>query len=139
MTGEAVAGRSTESMDDPERGVDETGTIDWFLIEAPHRTLTGALVGPLLELVDRRLIRILDVLVLVTRGDADYEVLTTSDLDEEVVGDLGSLSGASSGLLSAEDAAQAAALLSREAGGQLLARGNLPTQAVIAALDALDA
>jgi hypothetical protein len=140
--------------------IEETGAIDWFLIEAHDRQITGELVPPLLDLVDRRLVRILDVLVLVKRGDGDFDALTTADLHPEQVGDLGALAGASSGLLSAEDAAEAAAAMSenslgllivyenlwslpfaiaaREAGGQLVARGHIPTQAIVAALDDLE-
>src|SRR4249919_1784205 len=84
--------------------------IDWLLIEG-HKEIDGALVPPLLDLVDRRLIRILDVLVLVKRSDDDFDALTTSELDPHQVGELGALSGASSGLLSNEDAAAAAAAL----------------------------
>ena len=74
---------------------------------------------------------------------------------------IGVLEGASSGLLSREDAGEAAALMqpnslglmivyenlwsipfavaAREAGGQLVAHGHIPTQAVVDALDALEA
>ena len=118
------------------------------------------MVAPLIDLVDRRLIRILDALVLVKRGDGDFDALTTADLDPAQVGDLGALAGASSGLLSDEDAAEAAALMqpnslgmiivyenlwslpfavaAREAGGQLVAQGHIPTQALVAALDSLE-
>ena len=139
----------------------ETGAIDYLLIEAPGKTIDGALVPPLLDLVDRRLIRILDALIIVKRGDGDFDVLTTSDLDTAQVGDLGALAGASSGMLDAEDAAGAAAALqsdslglllvyenlwslefgiaARKAGAQLVGYGHIPTQAVVAALDALEA
>ena len=63
--------------------IQDTGAIDWFLIEAPDRQVNGELVAPLLDLVDRRLIRILDVLVLVKRGEGDFDALTTSDLDPD--------------------------------------------------------
>jgi hypothetical protein len=138
-----------------------TGTIDWFLIEAQSKEINGELVPPLLDLVDRRLIRILDVLIVVMRGEGDFDVKTTSDLDPEQVGDLGALAGASSGVLSADDAADAAALMTpdslgllivyenlwsipfavaaRKAGGQLIANGHIPTQAILAALDSLEA
>lgn len=141
--------------------IDELGAIDWFLIEAHDKEINGALVPPLLDLVDRRLIRIIDVLVLVKRSEGDFDALTTSDLDTQLVGDLGALAGASSGLLSEEDAAAAASLMqpnsiglcivyenlwsvpfavaARKAGGQLVANGHIPTQALVAALDALDA
>jgi hypothetical protein len=138
----------------------ETGAIDWLLIEAQGKEMTGELVPPLLDLVDRRLIRILDVLILVKRGEGDFDALTTSDLDPGKVGDLGALAGASSGLLADDDAAEAAALMTpnslgllivyenlwslpfgvaaRKAGGQLVAQGHIPTQAIVAALDLLE-
>ena len=116
---------------------------------------------PILDLVDRRLIRIIDALVIVKRDDGNYDALTTEELDPAVVGDLGELAGASSGILDEEDAAAAAATLepgtvgllvvyenlwslpfaiaAREAGAQLVAEGHIPTQALVAALDLLDA
>jgi len=140
--------------------IEETGAIDWLLIGAQGKEMTGDLVPPLLDLVDRRLIRILDVLVLVKREEGDVDTLTTAELDPKKVGDLGALAGASSGVLSAEDAAEAAALMApnslglligyenlwslpfavaaRKAGGQLLAQAHIPTQAIVAALDLLD-
>jgi len=139
--------------------IEETGAIDWLLIEG-RKEIDGELVPPLLDLVDRRLIRILDALVLIKRSDDDFDALTTSELDPEQVGELGALAGASSGLLSDEDAAAAAAALqpgsvgllvvyenlwslpfavaARKAGGELVARGHIETQAIVAALDALE-
>jgi hypothetical protein len=140
--------------------IEETGAIDWLLIEG-RKEIDGELVPPLLDLVDRRLIRILDALILVKRGDGDFDMLTTSELDPDRVGEIGALAGASSGLLSDDDAAKAAAVLqpgnigllivyenlwslpfaiaARKAGGQLVARGHIDTQAIVAALDALEA
>ena len=140
--------------------IEEIGAIDWFLIAAQDKEINGELIPPLLDLVDRRLIRIIDVLIIVKRDEGDFDALTTADLDTEQVGDLGALAGASSGLLSADDAAEAAALMqpnsiglmivyenlwsaafavaARRAGGQLLAQGHIPIQALVAALDALE-
>ncbi len=141
--------------------IEETGAIDWLLIEAPGTQLDGALVPPLLDLVDRRLIRVLDALVLIKRTDDDFDALTTDQLDATQIGEIGELAGASSGLLSADDAATAAATLApdsvgllivyenlwslpfamaaRQAGGQLVARGHVDTEAIVAALDAVGA
>ena len=138
----------------------DTGAIDWLLLEAPGKKINGELIPPLLDLVDRRLIRILDVLILVKRDDDDFDALTTSQLDPGQVGELGALEGASSGLLSDEDAATAASALAqnslgllivyenlwslpfsvaaRQVGGQLVARGHIPIQAMVAALDAAE-
>ena len=141
--------------------IQEMGAIDWLLIEAHDKKINGELVPPLLDLVDRRLIRIIDALILIVRSEGDFDALTTEDLETDQVGDLGALAGASSGLLSADDAAEAAALMepdsigllvvydnlwslpfavaARKAGGQLVAQGHIPTQAIVAALDALEA
>ena len=139
---------------------DETGGVDWLLIEAPGHEFDGKLVPPLLDLVDQRLIRVLDALVLVKRGDGDFDALTTDELGATDIGEIGELTGASSGLLDADDAALAAetmsansigllivyenlwslpfALAARQAGGQLVARGHISTQAIVAALDAVE-
>ncbi len=140
--------------------IDETGAIDWLLLAARGKEINGEMVPPLLDLVDRRLIRILDALILIKRSDDDFDALTTSELDAEQVGHIGALAGASSGLLSGDDAAAAAAALepdsvgllivyenlwslpfasaARKAGGRLVARGHIETEVVVAVLDALE-
>ena len=142
--------------------IEQTGTIDWFIVEFPGgKVMNGALVPPLLELVDRHLIRILDALILIKDADGSLRTLTTNDLDREQVGELGALEGASSGLIDEEDAATAASVLedgsaalmivyenlwslpftqaARTAGGQLVASGRIPVQAILARLDTLEA
>ena len=141
--------------------IEETGPIDYYLLEFHDKELTGELVPPLLDLVDRRLIRILDALILIKAEDGSFQSLTTQELDPDQVGNLGPLVGASSGLLSDDDAADAAAVLepgttgliivfenlwavpfavaARKAGGQLVANGRIPIQAMLAQLDALEA
>jgi hypothetical protein len=139
--------------------LEETGPIDFVLIEFPGKELNGELVPPLLDLVDRRLIRILDALILMKRADSSFDVLRTQDLESNQVGDLGPLAGASSGILSEDDASEAAAALepdtaalllvfenlwavpfavaARKAGGQVVATGRIPVQSMLAQLDAL--
>jgi Family of unknown function (DUF6325) len=139
--------------------LEETGPIDFLMIEFQGKELNGELVPPLLDLVDRRLIRVLDALILLKRGDGSYDALTTQELDFDQVGDLGPLAGASSGILSEEDAEEAASALEpdtaallivfenlwavpfavavRKAGGQVVAQGRIPVQAMLAQLDAL--
>lgn len=104
--------------------------------------------------------RILDALILTKDVSGGFTAQTTSDLTDSQRETLGDLAGASSGVLSAEDAAEAVevmqpdsqgllivfenlwslpfAVAAREAGGQLVASGHIPTQAIVAALDALD-
>ena len=140
--------------------MEDTGTIDWFLIEFKGKELNGELVPPLLDLVDRRLIRVLDAVILLKGADGTVQTLTTNDLDPAQVGNLGALAGASSGLIDDEDAGAAASALepdsaalllvyenlwslpfaaaARRAGGQLVASGRIPVQAIVARLDALE-
>jgi uncharacterized protein DUF6325 len=140
--------------------LEETGAIDWLLVEAQNKEINGELVPPLLDLVDRRLIRILDALIVIKRAEGDYDALTTGELDPQQVGELGALVGASSGLLSDDDAAAAAAIMQpdslgllviyenlwslpfaiavRKAGGQLVASGHIPIPAMLAALDSAE-
>jgi hypothetical protein len=141
--------------------IEETGPIDWMLLEFQGKEINGELIPPLLDLVDRRLIRIMDALILLKRADGSFDALTSQDLETTQVGELGALAGASSGLLSEDDATAAAAVLepdsagllilyenrwaapfavaARKAGGQLVAGGRIPVQAMLAQLDALEA
>ena len=146
---------------DAANDVDDMGAIDYLVVEFGRRRVTGELIPSLLDLVDRRVIRIMDVLIVLTAADGSFETLTPDQLDPAEVGELGALAGASSGLLDEDDAAAVAAIMhpeagalvlvyenlwslpfataARAAGGQLIAGGHIPTQALVAALDALDA
>ena len=142
--------------------LEETGPIDFLVIEFQGKEINGELVPPLLDLVDRQVIRVLDALILLKRADGSYDALTTDELQASgAAGDLGELAGASSGLISEEDAEAAAAVMepdtaalvliyenlwaapfavaARKAGGQLVATGRIPVQALLAQLDALEA
>jgi hypothetical protein len=144
-----------------DKELEDTGAIDWILVEFKDKELNGELVPPLLDLVNRRLVRILDAMIVVKRTGDDYDVLTADDLDPAQVGDLGELAGASSGLFDAGDAADAAAAIGdnsaalaiiyenlwslefatavRKAGGELINTGHIPTQSIVARLDELGA
>lgn len=138
--------------------LEDVGAVDFIVVEFPRREMTGELIPGLLDLVDRRLIRVMDVVIVLTSDDGSFETLTPDDLDPAEVGELGSLAGAASGLLNHEDAAEIAALMQpssgalvlvwenlwslpfgvaiRKAGGRLLSQGHIPTQALVAALEA---
>ena len=146
---------------DGEKALEDTGAIDYVVIELPGQAVTGEVIPSLLDLVDRGLIRVADVLLVVTAADGSHTTLTPDDLDPAEVGDLGALAGASSGLLDEDDATAVAGIMrpdaralvlvyenlwslpfaqsARRAGGQLIATGHIPTQAIVAALDALEA
>ena len=141
--------------------IEEMGPIDFMLIEFQGKEINGELVPPLLDLVDRGLIRVMDVLIVLKRGDGSFDSVTSQDLEAAQLTDLGDLAGASSGLFNEEDAAAAAEVLepdaagllimfenrwaapfavaARKAGGQLVAGGRIPVQALLAQLDAIGA
>jgi Family of unknown function (DUF6325) len=144
-----------------EEQLEEMGPIDYVVMEWPgEQPVTGEVMPLLLELVDRGLIRILDIGVIVK--DLDGSV-TTGDLVEiaERNEDFAAFDGASSGLLGQDDLEEAAAAVEpgrsaavlvwenrwaapvaaalRRSGGQLVATGRIPVQAILASLDATEA
>jgi len=138
--------------------LDETGPIDYLVVEFPGNRMTGEAFPLLVDLVDRGLIRILDLVFV--RKDLDGSVvgLELADLNGDGQLDLSVFDGASSGLLGEDDIQEAGeavqpgssagiliyenvwaapfAAAVRGSGGQLVASGRIPIQAILAALDA---
>ncbi|MEO8092186.1 MAG: DUF6325 family protein [bacterium] len=136
------------------------GPVDYLVVEWPGRQPTGEAAPLLLDLVDRGLIRILDLAFIAKGEDGSVTGLEISDLGENVE-ELKVFEGASSGLLSEDyiseagkalDPGTSAALLVyenrwaapfaaalRRSGAQLVANGRIPVQAILAALDAAEA
>lgn len=133
----------------------EIGPIDYVVIEFPkgEQNFTGAVARELASLVEAELIRVLDILVLAKDEAGGIEALEFEDL--EGVGELGALEAQLAEVLAEEDVAHVAAAMepgsvagvlvwenswaapfaaaARESGGQLIADGRIPTQALIAA------
>lgn len=140
--------------------LEHTGAIDYVTVEFPRQNVTGELIPSLLDLVDRRIIRILDVMLVTKADDGSHHVIRPEDVDPAVAGQLAELDGASSGLLGDDDAMEIAGIMqpgtgsltivyenlwslpfataAREAGGQLISYGHIPIPAIVAALDALE-
>jgi Family of unknown function (DUF6325) len=136
--------------------LNEMGPIDYLLIEWPGRQPTGEVAPHVIDLVDRGLIRVLDFALIAKGDDGSVVALEISDLGDEFA----VFEGASSGLLAAEDVEEAAGALEagtsaallvfenrwaapfaaavRRSGGQLVASGRIPIQAILAALDAAE-
>ena len=74
-------------MDEVEE-VDELGPVDWIVVEFPGSKFNGQIAPALLDLVERDLIRVLDLLVLKKDDDGSLEAFELSDLDQGEVGDL---------------------------------------------------
>jgi hypothetical protein len=141
--------------------LEQMGPVDIVVIEFPDGVHKGETAPLLVDLVDRGIIRILDLMFI--RKDADGTVagVEIADIDGDGVADFRVFEGASSGLLSDEDRDEAGSVLEpgaaalvimfenrwaapfakamREAGGQLVAFQRIPIQALLAALDAAEA
>jgi hypothetical protein len=138
----------------------EMGPIDYLLVEWPGKQPEGEIAPYLVDLVDRGLIRILDLVFLAKGDDGSIAAMEIADVGGAVA-ELAIFEGASSGLLDDEDIDEAgtalepgtsAALLVyentwagpfaaavRRSGGQLVASGRIPINDVLAALDAVEA
>jgi Family of unknown function (DUF6325) len=141
-----------------DRSLDELGPVDFVIVEFPagQQNFTGEGVAELLKLHDAGTIRVMDVLILQKGEDGTVMAQELGDLDElgplediaeELVHTLAEADvehlaaamdpGSVAGVLVYENtwAAPFASAL-RRAGGQLIANGRIPIQAIIAAVEA---
>jgi len=138
--------------------VDELGPVDWIVVEFPGSRFNGEIAPALRDLVERELVRVLDLLVLKKDSDGSLEAFELSDLDEGEIGELRSYETQLAMLLSEDDVAAVAAAIEpgssaavlvwenswaapfasavRRSGGQLVASGRIPIQALLAAIEA---
>jgi Family of unknown function (DUF6325) len=132
------------------------GPIDYLVVEFPSSKMTGKAFPLLVDLVDRGLIRILDLIFVRREADGSIVGLTVADLDHDGQLDFAVFEGAASGLLSPEDLEEAAGVIEpgkaagilvyenvwaapfaaalMESGAQLVASGRIPVPDVMAAL-----
>ena len=140
--------------------LDELGPIDYLVVEFPGSRMTGEGLPMLVDLVDRGIIRILDLVFVKKEADGALTGLELTDFDADGRLDLAVFQGVSSGLLDAEDLNEAGGILEpgssagilvyenvwaapfaqalRRGGGQLVASGRIPVQALLAAVSARD-
>lgn len=137
--------------------IDELGPVDWIVVEFEGTKLNGEIAPILKDYVDRDLIRVLDLLFIKKDDDGGFEAFEATDLEDSEIGELRSYETELAMLLSEQDVADlvetiepgsSAAVLVwenlwaapfgaavRHAGGQLVASGRIPIQAVIAAME----
>ena len=137
---------------------DELGPVDWIVVEFPGSRMNGEIVPALRDLVERDLVRVLDLLVLKKDDDGSVEAFELSDLDEGEIGDLRAYESELAMLLSEEDVNSLAAAIEpgssagvlvwentwaapfisavRRSGGQLAATGRIPVPTLLAAIEA---
>jgi hypothetical protein len=141
--------------------LDELGPIDIVVIGFPaDAPMTGEAAPLLVDLVDRGIIRVFDVLFVTKGEDGAVAGFTIDGIDQGRIGDFTVFEGASTGLLGDEDAQGAAEAMEpgesavvimfenrwagpfaaavRRNGGQLIATQRIPTQELIRALESLE-
>jgi Family of unknown function (DUF6325) len=144
-----------------EEQLEEMGPIDYIVLEwAGDQPVTGEVMPLLLDLVDRGIIRILDIAFLVKAEDGSVAAIDFAELAQKSA-ELAEFEGASSGLIGQDELEEAATALEpgtvagvlvwenrwaapvavalRRSGGQLVASGRIPVQAILASLDATEA
>jgi hypothetical protein len=139
--------------------VDELGPIDYVVVEFPDNRMTGEGLPLLVDLVDRGIIRLIDLTFFTKGADGSVAIIELADIDGDGELDLTVFEGASSGVLGEHDVNEAAAAVDsgssaalivyenkwaapfaaavRRGGGQLVAFGRIPVQDLISALDDL--
>ena len=141
-----------------EVSLDELGPVDYVVVEFPAgaSSFTGEMAAELLALVDSGTIRVIDVLILSKDTDGTVEATELSDIAE--LGELQVIEAELAELLAADDVDHLAAAMEpgstagvliwenlwaapfasavRRSGGQLIADGRIPIQAIIASIEA---
>jgi Family of unknown function (DUF6325) len=145
----------------PEVSVDELGPVDYVIVEFPAgaSNFTGEMAAELRALVDSGTIRVIDVLILTKDPDGTVEATELSDVGE--LGELREIEAELGELLAADDVDHLAAAMepgstagvliwenlwaapfasaARRSGGQLIANGRIPIQAIMASIEADEA
>jgi len=138
------------------------GPVDVIVIGfAPEAPMTGDAIPLLMDLVDRGIVRVLDVLFVTKESDGNFAGFNATDLSSRGVGDFAVFEGASSGLLGDDDLQRAADVIEagtsavmivfenrwaapfaaavRRNGGELIAHARIPVEDLVTALDAAEA
>ena len=140
--------------------VDELGPVDYIVVEFPGSKFNGEIAPALKDLVDRGIIRVLDIVILQKDDKGTLEVAELSDLDESEVGSIRDYETELAMLLSEDDVIAVAEAIEpgttaavlvwenkwavpfatavRHSGGLLVASGRIPIQAIAAAIEADD-
>jgi Family of unknown function (DUF6325) len=146
-------------MTDPS--LDELGPVDYVVVEFPAgaSNFTGEMAAELLALVDSGTIRVIDAMILTKQEDGGVEATELSDVGE--LGALETIEAQLAELLAADDVKHLAAAMepgttagvliwenlwaapfaaaARRSGGQLIANGRIPIQAIVASIEADEA
>jgi len=136
--------------------VEELGPVDWIVVEFPGSRFDGRIAPALADLVERDLVRVLDLLVLKKEEDGSVDAIELADLDDDEIGGLRSFEAGLAMLVSEDDVVAAAEALEpgssaalvvwentwavpfgravRGSGGHLVASGRIPVESILAAI-----
>jgi hypothetical protein len=139
---------------------DALGPISYLIVEFPGNKMRGEGLDILVGLVDRGVIRIIDLTFVTCGEDGTIRALELQEIDSDGAFDLTVFDGASSGIMDDSDLADAASVITpgssagilifenrwatsfvqalRRADGQLIAAGYIPQDTVLASLDATE-
>jgi hypothetical protein len=140
---------------------EELGPIDVVVIAYPSDApMTGEAIPIVMDLVERGIIRVLDVLFVMQNEDGTFSGFEAQDLEPDRIGDFRAFEGASSGLLGQDDVQTAAGAIEpgsaavmimyenrwaapfvaavRRNGGVVVDNQRIPVQDLIDALDAAE-
>ena len=137
--------------------IDELGPVDYLVVEFPGSTFTGEIMPEMVDLVQRGVVRVLELVVIKKADDGSFEALEFDDLTDDVFGELREAERKLANLLSEDDVAAVVEALEpgstaglliyenlwaapfasavRRAGGQVVAGGRIPTQQLLAVLE----
>ena len=151
----------TRESEEERTSLDELGPVDYLVVEFPAgaSNFTGEMAKELLALVDSGTIRVIDILILTKNEDGSVDAMELSDIED--LGPLQSVEAELAELLAADDVEDLAAAMepgstagvliwenlwaapfasaARRSGGQLIANGRIPIQAIIASIEADEA
>jgi Family of unknown function (DUF6325) len=152
---------TNQQMTAQEMAARDHGPIDYLAVEFPEARMRGEGLAALLDLVDRGIIRLLDLRAVTREADGTFTAVAVTDLDNDGTLDLAVFEGVESGLLDDDDLQRAADLIEpgkvvallvyentwaipfvsamRRVGAELIASGRIPADEIIAALDSLEA
>ena len=136
------------------------GPISYLIVEFPGSKMTGEGFPTLVDLVDRGLIRILDLRFVRRDMDGSMRAIELQDIDRDGQFDVAIFEGASSGLIDDSDIADARSVIEpgssagilifenrwatpfiealRRGEAQLVAAGYIPQDSIVASLDATE-
>ncbi len=137
--------------------IDQLGPVDYLVVEFPGSRFKGEILPELTDLVARNIVRVLDLVLIYKDDSGGYEAFEAGDAENGILGEVRELEKEFADLLSEDDVVAVAEALEpgstaallvyenvwaapfgsavRRAGGQLVANGRIPVQALLAALE----